>query len=207
MARSTALAALSAHTIRRQVAPEPRRTLRDLIERLHELGPIRFRRTLTAPVLVWNAVTAAVEDAPGPRRPTKRVAVHTRDDLRRVAELAEQVWFLRSRSEFGPLVSIVAGRAPHCDVILNDYSVSQEHCTFQLRTWKGPPKRFQLELTDRDSLNGTTLEGTPVRCDVARVVRPGVPLEIGRLALTMLEPEELFLRVRSLATRQTADGG
>lgn len=199
MANPNAPPALATHTIRRRVAPEPRRTLRDLVGELRGLGPIRFRRRLMAPSLVWNGVTGAVYDEPGARRPTKRVKVRSADELNRVAELAEQVWFLRSRSEFGPAIRVVAGRSAHCDVILNDYSISQEHCVFTLRTWRGPPKRFEVGLQELGSLNGTTLEGAPVGAEEPRRVRPGAPLEIGRLALILLEPDQLFARVRALS--------
>jgi hypothetical protein len=199
MSRSTAIPVIGSHTIKRRVAPEPRRTLRDLVTQLRDLGPIRFRRRLTAPVLVWNAVTGPVFDEPGKRRPTKRVKVYAPDELQRVAELSEQVWFLRSRSEFGSQISIVAGRAGTCDVILNDYSISQEHCLMTLRTWKGPPARFDVRIKDLGSLNGTTLEGEAVGTEEFVRVKPGVALEIGRLALTLLEPDDLFGRVRSIS--------
>ncbi len=206
MARSTALAALAPATLRRAVAPEPRRTLRDLVGQLQDMGPIRFRRRLTAPALVWKAITGPVFDEPGMRRPTKRVRVLSAEELHRVTELAEQVWFLRSRTELGPAVTVLAGRAPHCDVVLNDYSVSQEHCVFELRTWKGPPSRFEVDLRDLSSLNGTSLGGAAVDRELAVRVRPGQALEIGRLALTLLEPDALFARVRALAAALPAEG-
>lgn len=73
-----------------------------------------------------------------------------------------------------PLTTL--GRAPTNTVVLNDTFCSQEHARL---TWRGG----QWWLEDRDSSNGTRLNGEPVREPV--VVSSGDVIGIGRVNLKL----------------------
>jgi hypothetical protein len=71
-----------------------------------------------------------------------------------------------------PLTTL--GRAPTNTIVLNDTFCSQDHARL---TWRGG----QWWLEDRDSSNGTRLNGEPVREPV--VVSSGDVIGVGRIAL------------------------
>ncbi len=81
---------------------------------------------------------------------------------------------------------ISVGRAPNCDVVLREPSVSKLHGHFR------DVRPDRAIFTDAKSANGTRLDGTPVE--------PGVPVEIlrqcivelGRVRLVLLSADDLY---------------
>jgi adenylate cyclase len=69
----------------------------------------------------------------------------------------------------------VVGRAPQCDVVINDESISRQHARLVVR-----PDR--VELSDLQSRNGTYLRGEPVR---EAMLLGGEPLSFGDVEATI----------------------
>ena len=67
---------------------------------------------------------------------------------------------------------VSVGRAPNCDMVITDASVSKLHAHFMAIG------ADSADLVDRDSVNGTTLNGTPVTSDPVRVA-PGDSITFG----------------------------
>lgn len=74
--------------------------------------------------------------------------------------------------------SVLIGRAPECDIRLDDVAASARHA---LITKRG--RHWLVE--DLDSSNGTFVDG--VRIDGSRRVNPGQRIKIGRTELTIEE--------------------
>ena len=161
---------------------------------------IRCRRRINAPALIWTATSAPVRDTPGmPKRPTKRIEVIPRDQLELVPASGEQVWFVRSRREWGPKVVVHAGRAMDNDLVLNDYSVSQHHLAFEVRSWKSGGGCWALRVDDLESLNGTRVNGESVVPGELTAVPMGSRLEVGRLCIELIDPPALMQRIIAAA--------
>ena len=73
--------------------------------------------------------------------------------------------------------TITLGRDPHCDIFLNDMTVSRKHAQITIA-----PGR--VELTDLGSLNGTWVDGRI--CDDA-VLRDGSVVQIGTFTMMLQE--------------------
>lgn len=74
---------------------------------------------------------------------------------------------------------LVVGRAPTCDLVLDDPSVSERHA--QVRRTAGG-----FELIDLRSAQGTTVDGAPVRGPVAP--SDGARVRVGQVELTFVDP-------------------
>jgi len=74
--------------------------------------------------------------------------------------------------------SVLLGRAPECDIRLDDVAASARHARISKRG-----RHWQVE--DLDSSNGTFING--VRINRARRVNPGDRIKIGRTELTIEE--------------------
>ena len=80
---------------------------------------------------------------------------------------------------------ISVGRALNCDVVIRDGSVSKLHGHFK------PIGPGEAELVDRDSANGTKVNGTPVGDDPQRVVS-GDTIIFGTIAVQFLDAKKLW---------------
>ena len=69
----------------------------------------------------------------------------------------------------------VLGKAPTCDLVIDDPFVSGLHCTFERRAPDGP-----VIARDRSSRNGTFVNGVPIE---AAALRPGSLVVVGRTAM------------------------
>ncbi|MDP1809461.1 MAG: FHA domain-containing protein [Actinomycetota bacterium] len=74
--------------------------------------------------------------------------------------------------------SVLLGRAPECDIRLDDVAVSARHARISKRG-----RHWLVE--DLDSSNGTFVDG--VRVNGSRRVNPGERIKIGRTELTIEE--------------------
>jgi hypothetical protein len=77
--------------------------------------------------------------------------------------------------------TVTIGRHPNCDFVLNDFTVSREHCLV-----KSLGNRHQIE--DRESLNGTYVNGA--RIDSATPLESGNLIGIGGFRLIFAAGKE-----------------
>lgn len=82
--------------------------------------------------------------------------------------------------------AISVGRAPSCDIVLRDSSVSKLHGHFDEVTIDAA--RF----TDARSVNGTRVEGLLVPSGTSVVVRPRSYLSFGRVRVQVLSPVDVY---------------
>lgn len=82
--------------------------------------------------------------------------------------------------------SISLGRAPSCDIVIQDSSVSKLHGHFRDVT------ADSAEFTDARSVNGTRVEGLLIPSGSSVVVRPRAYLSFGRVRLQVLSPSDVY---------------
>jgi pSer/pThr/pTyr-binding forkhead associated (FHA) protein len=92
----------------------------------------------------------------------------------------------------------VLGRAPACDLRLDDPMVSRRHCAFSLRGG-------QVWVEDLASRNGTRLDGEPVLAP--RPVADGAMLQVAHLTFTVhLEGSPAQPRLQPAGSRERGHG-
>lgn len=86
---------------------------------------------------------------------------------------------------------ISVGRARNCDVVVRHASVSKLHAHFLV-----PPKEEVgsrgLQLVDRGSGNGTSVNGSKLVGDTPRTVAPGDVIRFGGVRCTLLPGDRLY---------------
>lgn len=82
--------------------------------------------------------------------------------------------------------SISVGRAPSCDIVLRDSSVSKLHGHFRDVTLDS------AEFTDARSVNGTRVEGLLIPSGSSVIVRPRSFLSFGRVRAQVLSPVDVY---------------
>jgi hypothetical protein len=127
------------------------------------------------PVLVW--------ESPPPRpNPHLGFVDYTEPNtrLRRPTTVEPLVYELRKRTAGGPEITL--GRAPDCDIVLEDPTVSRIHAIFRKE-----PHTGMWHLIDAESHNGTFLAGV--------IIVPGRPMPLfERAALRFGGVEVAFLQ-------------
>ena len=81
---------------------------------------------------------------------------------------------------------ISVGRAPNCDIVFGDSSVSKLHGHFRSVTLDS------AEFTDARSVNGTRVEGLLIPSGSSVVVRPRSYLSFGRIRVQVLSPIDVY---------------
>jgi pSer/pThr/pTyr-binding forkhead associated (FHA) protein len=84
----------------------------------------------------------------------------------------------------------VLGRAPECDLPINDGSLSRSHLAFVF----GPG---QPTVEDLGSLNGSSLAGQRLQPGQPQPLVAGAQLQAGSVYLTFLDAAGLFERLRA----------
>lgn len=82
--------------------------------------------------------------------------------------------------------TLTAGRAPQCDLHVDDHAVSRRHCRFEARDG-------DVVVSDLDSANGTFLNEQPI---TSAIVRPGDVVRIGATELDVCDPQAPPVRRR-----------
>jgi len=80
--------------------------------------------------------------------------------------------------------SVIIGRSPDCDVVIDEPSVSRQHARLDL----GQP----FFLTDLGSTHGSSIGGARLGLGEAAEIRVGVPFEVGRVTLMLREAGPVF---------------
>ena len=84
--------------------------------------------------------------------------------------------------------ALTVGRAPDCDLVIDDPSVSKHHATL---TWDAKSKRARLK--DQGSSNGTHLNGEELNVEMA--AKDGDTLAFGEARFCLLLTETLYLKL------------
>jgi len=146
-----------------------------------------------------DAPHALCREAPVPgAQPTDSGFLTRRIDSEAILKARDEARVLpirkADRNSFAHMITV--GRAANNDVVVEHTAVSKFHAYFQ----RGPAG--ELTIQDADSSNGTSVEGvqlearSPVRVQSGTVVVLG-----GAVQLEVLEPEDLYERVRVTGER------
>lgn len=84
---------------------------------------------------------------------------------------------------------VTVGRAPTCDIEINDATLSQLHLLFMETTGR-------WTVRDAGSKNGTWLDGAQLRAGDPRSLADGTRIQAGQVCLTFYEPKGIFSRLR-----------
>lgn len=174
--------------------------VRDFVDDFRELGPTRFRGAFPLPVLAWIGTVGDLAQEQARRRPTTRMEAEALERDLEIARLVNRVWIVRRGERAGTRDGITAGRAGSNDLVIPEYSVSQEHCTFRTkvnRLLRSRPRR--LFVTDLDSLNGTAVRGQRIDPRVETELFTDDEMAIGRLRFVVLDADGLLRRVAEAA--------
>jgi pSer/pThr/pTyr-binding forkhead associated (FHA) protein len=137
-----------------------------------------FRRTMTFPVLLWEAPPAKKEQpllyATRPGQKSKR------------PQPGRAVFFHVEKNVMNAFADeVTLGRTANNDIAIEDNSVSRFHAYF-VRTKNG------WSLVDAKSSGGTWLEGKRLSSNAPELIRSGARFKVGDVNLRFLEPEELW---------------
>ena len=90
-------------------------------------------------------------------------------------------------AEGGTTRVITVGRVGRCSVVINDYSVSGMHAAFSAAT------RFQsAQIRDKNSSNGTYLNGEKLRSEKAYTIRTGDTVRMGRVEMIYIDSHDFY---------------
>jgi hypothetical protein len=146
------------------------------------------------PFLIWkNGPASEFPRPPGDTmRPPPQVAFHTGARRNSVAPAAEftieraRVYPVRKTSGRPFPERIAIGRAPNCDIVLREPSVSKLHAHFLEVT------PISAELTDAKSSNGTRVNGVVLRPGARKLVEVGDKVMFGAVTLEWMDAESLY---------------
>lgn len=92
---------------------------------------------------------------------------------------------------------LVVGRTEPADIVVDDPSVSERHCSLE---WRGSA----LMVSDLGSTNGTLINGTPLEQPLAHTLRDEDILTLGRHSFQYFTPDVLYTYLQlSPPPRQT----
>ena len=96
--------------------------------------------------------------------------------------------FVRARSvRKDPTPGVLIGRSAECDVVINDYSISQRHGLLVVQ-----PAEGLASYKDLGSTNGSAVDGIKLRAHRLTELHGGAQLRLGRFTLTFLWAEEIW---------------
>ena len=107
------------------------------------------------------------------------------------------VW-LAHRNQNSPRSPVTIGRTSRCDVVVNDFTVSNEHAWIV----RSPGVR-RFFIVDRGSTNGTRVDDAVIPAKVRAALTSGCEVTIGRVSFTYLEPLDFYRRIMGADAPQT----
>lgn len=120
----------------------------------------------------------------------KRTVAVKREDTRDVVSLLFEFddLMVATLPPVGEEETLSVGRAPDCDLVVDDPSVSKHHATL---AWDGKARRVLVE--DQGSSNGTHLNGEKLNVKIG--VKDGDTLSFGDARFCLLLTETLYLKL------------
>lgn len=154
-----------------------------LKRQLAGLSPAALHKIHSADWLVWEA--GAWKAGRGAGAPTLQLPQQSRDAAASPSGGGEALAMTLVRG-----ATLVLGRAPSCDLSVNDATLSSHHLSFVTT----PDGFWTVE--DLGSTNGTLLNGARLPPRVPRALADGVELEAGSVHFTFHTADGLWARLR-----------
>jgi len=164
----------------RSAKDESAMTAPDLVDPRYLRDFVALRRALTEEeyLLRWGFPALVVHTIVGELAPNKIPRRRTHPMLGAVEyapvqSLVERVWLLRRTNVERPDSHVLVGQGAECDVWIPEYTLSSHHCAFS--TTDAP------EVQDLGSLNGTKIDGVPLRPRHWHRLKSGSTVALARL--------------------------
>lgn len=168
-------------------AQEPR-FLREYAEELRAIGEARFVEQHRFPVLVGVGMIGELARTPDHRRRTREVV--RRREPASAPGLLDRVWPLAPCAR--PLSEryITLGHDAECDVVIDEHTLSANHCAFS--------RTQPTKLADLGSLNGTYIDDRVIPARKPVRIEDGAGVTIGRLKLRYHTRDGFIVQLREL---------
>jgi hypothetical protein len=131
---------------------EPR-YMRDFIALRRSMTEQEFVLHWGYPALVVHTIVGELAPQKLPRRRTHPMLGEV--EYAPVQSLVERVWLVRRTKVDRADSHVLVGQAAECDVWIPEYTLSHQHCAFSTAE--------SSEVQDLGSLNGTKIDGEPLR--------------------------------------------
>lgn len=116
-----------------------------------------------------------------------RTTTHDVDTQNLATAVEEPVILPLKKAESNPFPERVSiGRAPNCDVVIRDPSVSKLHGHFR------DVRRESAWFTDAQSSNGTLVDGTLIQPGIAIVIQRRSQAAFGRVRLLLVSASDVY---------------
>ncbi len=133
--------------------------------------------------------SAAVNNATFHFRPSQAPPLPSASEDEPAAITRAIYYLLFTKNQLGASNNIELGREAGNDIVVVDYSISKRHASFKL-------SGKDCIVTDRDSTNGTKLNGEGIPHGTNHVVSSGDVIELGRFGFMLMCPIDLFVNFR-----------
>ena len=168
-----------------------RKFIKDYVEELVLTGDDAFQLANCWPVLMGVGLLGDPTDVKrrGMRR-THSFSAYTVAVTRLTASLLDRIWPLRPTGS-GTTATIDIGSSADNDITIPDFTISASHCRFAHSAEGG------LTVMDRESLNGTLVNGERIEANVSCRVEDQSTVIVGRIELRVLHAESFHRLVAS----------
>ena len=167
--------------------------VKDYVKILKEVGSIEFKNKLRTPVLVGVGMLGQIDDnRKVAGRKTAVISINNMDEVSQTQSLADRVWPVCKSGDGKPGPGITVGRVAGNDVVIPEYSVSQQHCQFFYEP-------MRVVICDLGALNGTMVAGKRVAPRARVPVKNKDTLVLGRYQFHYLSPAGFIERVEAVS--------
>lgn len=164
--------------------------LRDFIRRFRELGAEDFAEVCVEPVIVGTMIVGEVAAVPRRERRTHKATGDT--EYLPTGSVIERVWPIVRANFLRDDALILVGQAASCDIVIPEYTLSQQHCGFTVTR--------PQQLVDLGSLNGTSVEGNNLAPLAPHALRNGDHVRMARLEFVSYTARGFAAQIAALAS-------
>lgn len=172
--------------------------LKDYVNLWRESRPNEFQAAYQKATLVGVGMAGDLGEASSKKAgATMKASKGLLEQLVASRALVDRVWLLtKSGGGRGPgaTAGITVGRAADNDVVINEYSMSKNHCEFR-------HEMGRVVVVDKGSTNGTWVGDAQVPAGKGLPVKDGDSLCLGRYRFTFLTAAGFVARVKALAEK------
>ena len=166
--------------------------LSDFVTVSRSLGPEEFKAQHGRPVLVGLGMMGELGDTRSRGRTGTLLTEPSPGGLVATTALVGRVWKIAKARAGDPRSAATVGRSAANDVVIPEYSASQEHCEFRFE-----PDRILI--ADLGSTNGTVVGGRKLEPNRPVVLRDGEKVVLGRFQFEFLSAPAFLQRVQDLS--------
>lgn len=158
---------------------------------LRKLGQEEYRREYVRPVLLGLGLQGELVDERQRRR--SGTLTHISEEAEFLpASIVGRAWLLTKGPEGPQRAEVYLGRAAFNDVVVPEYTISNQHCHFKYQ-----PGRVLM--TDLGSLNGSSVDGERLLPQKPAILKDRSRLILGRAHFEYLTAATFFSMIQELS--------